>query len=213
MPLLILFGLNLTDELDRSAFGILLPEIRDDFNLDNSGILGLVALSAAAALLLTVPIAAWADRSNRVRIALLGAAAWACFSVGTGMAFAAWFLVVMRSGSAIGQAVNFPTHNSLLSDYYEPKVRPRIYSLHRSANAIGTVGGAVIGAALAQVGSWRTPFFVFAVPTLVLVVARRPSAATPVGATTSGPPWAPTPTSSTWTRPRRRSPRRTGWSG
>ena len=170
VPLLILFGLNLTDELDRSAFGILLPEIRDDFNLDNSGILGLVALSAAAALLLTVPIAAWADRSNRVRIALLGAAAWACFSVGTGMAFAAWFLVVMRSGSAIGQAVNFPTHNSLLSDFYEPKVRPRIYSLHRSANAIGTVGGAVIGAALAQVGSWRTPFFVFAVPTLVLVV-------------------------------------------
>ncbi|WCO68743.1 MFS transporter [Iamia majanohamensis] len=170
MPLLILFGLNLTDELDRSAFGVLLPNIRDDFDLSNSGILGLVALSAAAALLLTVPIAAWADRGNRVRIALLGAAAWAFFSLGTGLAFTAWVLVAMRSGSSIGQAVNFPTHNSLLSDYYKPELRPRVYSLHRSANAFGVVLGAVLGAGLAQIAGWRTPFFVFAVPTALLVV-------------------------------------------
>ncbi len=169
-PLLLLFGLNLTDELDRSAFGVLLPEIRDDFNLSNSGILGVVALAAAAALLLTVPIAAWADRGNRVRIALLGAAAWAFFSLGTGLAFTAWVLVTMRAGSSIGQAVTFPTHNSLLSDYYKPGLRPRMYSFHRSANAIGTVVGAVVGALLAQVAGWRTPFFVFAVPTLILVV-------------------------------------------
>ncbi len=170
MPLLILFGLNLTDELDRSAFGILLPNIRDDFDLSNSGILGLVALSAAAALLLTVPIASWADRGNRVRIALLGAAAWAFFSLGTGLAFTAWVLVAMRSGSSIGQAVNFPTHNSLLSDYYKPELRPRVYSLHRSANAFGIVLGAVLGAGLAQLAGWRTPFFVFAIPTALLVV-------------------------------------------
>ncbi|MGI8937041.1 MAG: ATP-binding protein, partial [Iamia sp.] len=168
-PLLVLFGLNLTDELDRSAFGVLLPEIRDSFDLSNSGILGLVALSAAAALMLTVPIAAWADRGNRVRIALLGAVAWALFSVGTGLSYWIWMLVIVRAGSSIGQAVNFPTHNSLLSDFYKPGIRPRIFSLHRSANAIGTVGGAVIGALLAQAFGWRAPFFVFAVPTLILV--------------------------------------------
>ena len=31
MPLLILFGLNAVDELDRTAFAVLLPEIRDEF--------------------------------------------------------------------------------------------------------------------------------------------------------------------------------------
>ena len=33
-PLVTLFGLNAVDELDRAAFGILLPEIRDHFGLD-----------------------------------------------------------------------------------------------------------------------------------------------------------------------------------
>ena len=42
-PLVILFGLNAVDELDRTAFGILLPEIRDAFGLDLSTVLGLVA--------------------------------------------------------------------------------------------------------------------------------------------------------------------------
>src|SRR5688572_18792425 len=32
-PLLILFGLNAVDELDRAAFTLLLPEIRDHFDL------------------------------------------------------------------------------------------------------------------------------------------------------------------------------------
>ncbi len=36
-PLIILFGLNAVDELDRTAFGILLPDIQDDFGLDLTG--------------------------------------------------------------------------------------------------------------------------------------------------------------------------------
>src|SRR5688500_17747254 len=83
-PLLILFGLNAVDELDRTAFGILLPEIRDHFELDLDAALGIVGLIGALALLLTVPIAHYADRAPRARLALVGAAAWACFSVGTG---------------------------------------------------------------------------------------------------------------------------------
>ena len=44
-PLAVLFGLNMADELDRSAYLILLPEIRDDFGLSNTGILSVVAIA------------------------------------------------------------------------------------------------------------------------------------------------------------------------
>jgi len=170
-PLAILFGLNMADELDRSAYLILLPEIRDDFGLSNTGILAVVAVAAAVALLLTVPIAHMADRSSRVRIALVGAALWGAFSLGTGLAITVWMLVAMRSGAAIGQGVVFPTHNSLLADYYPIASRPRVYSIHRAANSIGTIIGLLVGAGLAQAFDWRTPFVVFAVPTLLLVIA------------------------------------------
>ena len=172
-PLLILFGLNMCDELDRSAFAVLLPNIRDDLGVSNTVILTVVALSGAAALLLTVPIAAMADRHNRVHLALLGACVWAVFSFGTGLATYVWVLVLVRSGAAIGQGVVFPTHNGLLSDYYEPNVRPRVFSFHAAANSIGIVAGTLLGAGLAQLGSWRTPFIVFAIPTAVLVVLGR----------------------------------------
>ncbi|MBK6855069.1 MAG: MFS transporter [Microthrixaceae bacterium] len=170
-PLLILFGLNMTDELDRSAFSVLLPEIRDHFGLDNTGILWVVAMAGAVALMLTVPIAQLADRSNRVRIALGGAAVWAAFSLGTSFALSMWMLVIMRSGAAVGQAVVFPTHNSLLADYYPIASRPRVYSFHRAANSVGAIVGLLAGAGLAQAFGWRAPFMVFAIPTIVLAVA------------------------------------------
>ena len=46
-PLLILFGLNAVDELDRTVFGVLGPEIRDAFGLTNQGYLSLIALTDA----------------------------------------------------------------------------------------------------------------------------------------------------------------------
>ena len=59
-PLVVLFGLNAVDELDRTAFGVLLPEIREEFGLDLQGILTLVGVVSLFALLLQVPIAALA---------------------------------------------------------------------------------------------------------------------------------------------------------
>ncbi len=91
-PLLILFGLNMTDELDRAAYFVLLPDIRDSLGLTNSGILAVVTLAGAAALLLAVPIAHLADRRNRVAIALIGATG----HVGSAVAEA-----LMRSGAPV----------------------------------------------------------------------------------------------------------------
>ena len=169
-PLLVLFGLNAVDELDRTAFGILLPEIRDHFNLDLQGALSLIGLIGGIALILQVPIAHYADRAPRVRLALIGACVWAAFSLGTGLAWTIWFLVVMRSGSGIGKAVVDPTHNSLIADYYEPEHRSKVYSFHRAANAVGAFVGPLVAGLIAYQWGWRWPFVVFAVPTIIVVI-------------------------------------------
>ncbi|MFP5321874.1 MAG: MFS transporter [Acidimicrobiia bacterium] len=169
-PLVVLFGLNAVDELDRTAFGILIPEIRDDFGLDLQGVLALVAFVSVCALALQVPIAMLADRYDRVRIAWIGAAAWAMFSLGTGLAGSIVALALVRAGSGIGRAVVDPTHNSLIADYYEPSIRPKVFSAHRAANAVGAFVGPLTAGLLAAAYGWRTPFFVFVVPTLVFVV-------------------------------------------
>ncbi len=168
--IVVLFGLNAVDELDRTAFGVLLPEIRDDFGLDTQGILTLIAIVSLAALILQVPIAWLADKYNRVTIAWVGAAAWGIFSLLTGLASSIIFLGIVRAGSGIGKAVVDPTHNSLIADYYTPDRRPKVYSLHRSANAVGAFIGPLSAGLLAQAFNWRVPFFVFTVPTMFFVV-------------------------------------------
>ena len=136
-----LFGIELLDQATQSAFNVLTPNIRDAFHLTNAGILLIVAIAGAAALACTLPIAVLADRTNRVRIALIGALVGAAFSIGLGVAQGVVVATIMLVGVSMGQAVIFPTHNSLLADYYPVPARPRVYSAHRSGISIGAIVG------------------------------------------------------------------------
>jgi ABC-type branched-subunit amino acid transport system ATPase component/sugar phosphate permease len=169
-PLLILFGLNAVDELDRTAFAILLPNIQDDFGINIATALSIVALSSVAALALQVPIAQFADRSKRVPIVVFGALTWAFFSGLTGLATGLIILTIARSGSSLGKAVIDPTHNSLLADYYPIDSRSRVYSFHRAANAVGAFVGPLAAGMLAFYFGWRIPFLVFVIPTLIFAL-------------------------------------------
>src|SRR5215211_5493957 len=76
-PLVVLFGLNAIDELGRFAFGVLLPNIRDDFGLSTQGVLTVVAFGFVGALVLALPIGFWGDRFNRSSSSSSPASCWA----------------------------------------------------------------------------------------------------------------------------------------
>ena len=133
---------------------MLLPDIRDHFDLSNAGALRLVALTTIAVLLIEIPLSFYCDRGNRVRIATIGATVWALFSFGTGGAIVVGslgMLIVMRIGAGIGRAVVTPTHSSLLSDYYEPAARVKVFSAHRQANSVGQILGPLLAGVIAAV--------------------------------------------------------------
>lgn len=130
----------------------------------------MVAVSTIAVLFIEVPLSFYCDRRNRVRIATTGAALWALFSFGTGLSVTVLMLVLMRIGSGGGRAVVTPTHSSLLSDYYEPAARVKVFSAHRQANSVGQILGPLAAGLLAFFFGWRSPFILFAIPTLVFVL-------------------------------------------
>jgi branched-chain amino acid transport system ATP-binding protein len=169
-PLVVLFGLNAVDELDRAALNVLTPEIRDHFGLSLSGVLALVSLVEVGAILIGLPLAFLADRRSRVRIATGGAGLWGGFSLLTGLAPNLGVLSLARAGAGIGRAVNTPTHFSLIADYYPTTVRPKVYGVHRSANSTGQILGPLLGGVLALFFGWRAPFMLFAIPTAVFVI-------------------------------------------
>ena len=168
-PLLVLFVLNLVDELDRSAFTILVPEIRDAFNLDNQGIFTVIALVGAISYGFQPFIGFYGDRGNRSRLATIGGGLLLAFTLLTGLAPVVWVLVIARSGSAIGRLVVDPTHNSLISDFYGPEHRTKVFGFHRAANPVGQVIGSLLGGLLAMLLGWRAPFLIFPILTALAV--------------------------------------------
>ncbi|MDZ7731745.1 MAG: MFS transporter [Acidimicrobiia bacterium] len=168
--LLILFGLNAVDELARTSFNVLSPNIAEYFNSGITGISVVASIAFAASLGLTVPIANLADRSNRVHLALLGGVIFAFFSGAVGLSLNIVMLAVMYSFTQMGKAFIDPAHNSLLADYYSVDIRPRVFSFHRAGNAVGGFVGPITAGFIASAWGWRAPFFVFAIPTILLVI-------------------------------------------
>ena len=168
-PLLVLAGLNAADELDRTAFNLLIPEIRDYFGVSLTTILTVASLAGLLPLLLAVPIGYYADRLNRVRMTAAGASVWGVFSILTAFSTNLFTLGFFRVGSGLGRAID-PAHLSLIADYYPPDRRPGAYAVHRFGNELGLLVAPITAGFLASMFFWQAPFLVFAVPSLLLAV-------------------------------------------
>jgi branched-chain amino acid transport system ATP-binding protein len=168
-PLIILFGLNAVDELDREAANVLLPNIRDTFGLDIQGALTLTSIVSFMFFFIELPIAHFADRKKRTRIAAGGAAAWGCFSMFSGLAPNVWLFAAARAGASTGRAVNQGTHPSLLTDYYPVDARPGVFAAHSSASFVGRFIGPLMAGFIGYLLGWRWAFIIAAIPTFILV--------------------------------------------
>jgi branched-chain amino acid transport system ATP-binding protein len=169
-PLMVLFALNLVDEFDIQAVNILGPNLKEAFGLSNAGLAGL--RSAAALAGLAIPLIGWlGDRSNRVRLTWVGAAVWGVFAFGTGLVPGTMvgLLAFVRFGSGTAKLVNGPVHTSLLTDYYPPQVRGRVFGFHRSGDAWAAILGPALAGLIAYALGWRYAFFLLAIPTFIFV--------------------------------------------
>ncbi len=167
MPLLVLAGLNAADELDRAAFAVLIPEIRDFFGVSLATILTVSALSALLPILLAIPIGFLADRRSRTNMVGAGAILWSIFSILTAFASNLFLLGAFRVGSGLGKTMD-PAHTSLIADYYPPDRRAGAFAIHRFGNELGLLIAPISAGLMATMFFWQLPFLVYAVPSLAL---------------------------------------------
>lgn len=106
--------------MDRQIVSILLEDLRAEFLLTDTQ-LGLLSGIAFALFYATlgVPIARFADRSNRVRIVSIAIKVWSLMTAVCGMAGSFWQLFLARIGVGIGEAGGGPPSHSIVSDYFD----------------------------------------------------------------------------------------------
>ncbi len=93
------------NHIDRQILVILLEPIKADLDLNDTQ-LGLLSGLAFAAFYATlgIPIAMWADRSNRRNIITLALAFWSGMTALSGLAQNYWHLLIARMGVGVGEA-------------------------------------------------------------------------------------------------------------
>ena len=160
--------------VDRQILSILLPAIRDEFQVGDT-VLGLLAGTAFAIfyVVLGVPIARLADRVNRRNLISLAVAVWSGMTALSGLAANIWHLALARIGVGIGEAGCSPPAHSMIADLYPPEKRSTAMGFYTLGISAGIMLAYLAGGWVVQNIGWRAAFFIVGVPGLLLALIVR----------------------------------------
>ena len=160
--------------IDRQILSILLPAIRDEFQVGDT-VLGLLAGTAFALfyVILGVPIAQLADRVNRRNLIAAAVAIWSGMTAVSGLAANIWHLVLARIGVGIGEAGCSPPAHSIIADLYPPERRSSAMGFYTLGISAGIMLAYLAGGWVAQNIGWRAAFFIVGIPGLLLALVVR----------------------------------------
>ena len=147
---------------DRSIIVAVMPSIRDEFDLNNNQLALINSLFFWVYAVCAFLAGRMGDSVRRSRIIIYGLVFW---SVATGLtALSTGFAVLLayRVLVAAGEATYYPSATALISDWHQPKWRSRALSLHQTGVFAGSGLGAFFAGYLADIYSWHTPFYLFA---------------------------------------------------
>jgi MFS family permease len=166
-----LFLVYVFNFVDRQILTTLIEPIKNEFKLHDWQLGALSGL--AFALFYTtfgIPVARWADKSNRVNIIALSLLLWSTATAVTAFARNFWQLFAARVVVGIGESGCSPPALSLISDYFEPKRRGKAVSIYAMGVYGGTFIGLMMGGVVAQMYGWRAAFLIVGLPGILLAI-------------------------------------------
>ncbi len=172
--LAMLVAVNVMSQLDRQVMNVLIPKVQLDLELSDAAAGWLVGFAFAICYSTAgFPLARIADRGNRRNLIVVALAVWSAMTAFCGMARNFAELFIARIGVGIGEAGCAPAAHSMIGDYFPPSFRGRALSTYQLGVPFGILIGSVVGGSLSDYFEWRTVFFVFGVPGLLLAVVTR----------------------------------------
>lgn len=169
--LFLLFLANLFNFFDRTIPAIIIEPIRMEWHLSDFqlGMIGTAFMLVYAVA--GLPLGRMADTGSRKKIMGWGLTVWSVLTAVNGMAGSFWTFLLVRMGVGIGEASYAPAANSLIGDLFPAHRRARAIGIFMLGLPLGLLlAFFTIGAMVEAFDSWRAPFFIAAIPGLVLAV-------------------------------------------
>ncbi|UAB78869.1 MFS transporter [Erythrobacter sp. SCSIO 43205] len=167
--------------MDRQILAILLEDIKADLLLNDTQ-LGLLSGFAFALFYATlgIPVAALADRMNRVNIISIALALWSGMTAVCGLAQNFTHLLLARIGVGIGEAGSSPPSHSIIADLYPANKRALALSIYSLGVTLGAAAGQMFGGNLTYYFDWRVAFIAIGLPGVALAIVVKVFATEPM---------------------------------
>ena len=165
----VFFMFMLVHQADKLVIGTLTPDIMDTFKISKFQ-MGLVTTGALIVGAVFYPLWGYLyDRYARPKLLALASLIWGATTWLNAIAPTYPTFLATRATTGVDDS-SYPGLYSLISDYFGPSVRGKIYGLLQLTGPIGYLAGMMLAMALGGVIGWRAIFYVTGSIGLVLSV-------------------------------------------
>src|SRR6201996_5840383 len=146
--------------IDATALNVVLPSLQKSLHASGADlfwILNAYLLMLAALILIGGSLG---DKLGRKKIYMAGILIFIAGSAACGISPGVTYLIIFRVIQGIGGALMIPGSLSLISSSINPNERGKAIGTWSAFTTVVTMGGPVLGGALADAGLWRYIFFI-----------------------------------------------------
>jgi len=168
--LILLVALNLLNFIDRYILPGELSLIQNEFHATREQ-MGALTTAMFFVYMLAAPLTGWlGDRFRRKPLIIAGAILWSLATLTTAWVHDYWTLYFRHAIVGIGEASFSIFAPAVIADFYPEQDRNRILSIFYVAIPVGAALGYLAGGQMGTAWGWRQPFFICAIPGLIVAV-------------------------------------------
>ena len=165
---LLLIGLNLLNYIDRYILPGAQPLIQREFHATDQQ-MGALTTAMFIFYMCAAPLTGWlGDRFSRKPLIIAGAVLWSVATLASYWVHDYWTLYIRHALVGVGEATFGIFAPAVLADFYPERERNRVLSIFYIAIPVGAALGYLAGGELGSLWGWRAPFFICAIPGLVI---------------------------------------------
>lgn len=167
--LIIFFAFMLLHQTDKLLVNPMAPQIYEEWNLTDTQ---WGAISTAALIVGAVFYPVWGflyDRYARSKLLALASLIWGATTWISAIAPTYGHFLASRASTGVDDS-SYPGLYSLIADYFEPRVRGKIYGLLQLSQPLGYMAGLIIATTAAVSLGWRNIFYITGALGVVLAI-------------------------------------------